>query len=336
MPDVRRPQIGPAELTEELRAAMAAAPRPAAVAAAPDHAELAEVIAALRNARAYAEIGRSDPPLARWHGALRRPARWAAQVVRYCSRFLTEPQAQVNLVALESLRVLAARLDNLERHTAAPAPRLPPPGLDELHGVMIDLFRGSRDDIRDRLRIYLPILRDLPPSLAALPALDLGCGRGEWLELLRAEGRRAQGVDGNAALAARCRALGLAVHEGDALRFLRAVPADSLAIVTAFHLVEHLRFDAIVDLVDQARRGLAPGGVLILETPDPQNSEVSGYTFHFDPTHHHPLPSPLLKFVVEARGLARVEVWPLHPAAAAAVAADGGAAQDYAIVAWKP
>jgi O-antigen chain-terminating methyltransferase len=190
--------------------------------------------------------------------------------------------------------------------------------------------------------VYLPIMRQI--SAGSLRVLDLACGRGEWLELLRGQGWQAEGVDTNRVLVDRCLARGLAVTENDALAHLRTVPAASLAAVTAFHLAEHLGFEDLVEIIDEAARALCPGGVLIVETPDPQNLRVAAYTFYCDPTHRHPLPSPLLKFIVEARGLRDVRVLPLHPSDTAETAGTRAAApvgesfegpQDYAIVGWK-
>jgi O-antigen chain-terminating methyltransferase len=115
--------------------------------------------------------------------------------------------------------------------------------------------------------------------------------------------------------------------------------------VTAFHVVEHWPFAALVAFLDEAYRVLVPGGVLILETPDPSNLLVSGWAFHLDPTHLRPLPRPLLKLVVEARGFADTEVLGLRPIGVPAtmeplelrewLESHFGGAQDYALVARR-
>jgi O-antigen chain-terminating methyltransferase len=113
-------------------------------------------------------------------------------------------------------------------------------------------------------------------------------------------------------------------------------------------MVEHMPFDTILTLVDEALRVLKPGGILILETPNPQNILVGSYTFHFDPTHLKPLPSPMLRFFVEARGFCHVQVRDLHPYPETVRVPDDGKGvaarlndylygpQDYAVIGKKP
>jgi SAM-dependent methyltransferase len=184
---------------------------------------------------------------------------------------------------------------------------------DSLYSAFQDAFRGSRAEIKLRQAEYLPLLREHHIGTGAMPVLDLGCGRGEWLELLCDENLVGRGVDRNEQMVENCRAAGFDVQTADALGYLRSLPADSLGAVTAFHLVEHLPFDIVLGIVDESLRVLRAGGVLILETPNPQNLLVGACNFHFDPTHLRPLPSPMLRFFVEARGFCRVEIRNLHP-----------------------
>jgi len=185
--------------------------------------------------------------------------------------------------------------------------------LEALHVSFAERFRGSADEIRERLRVYLPDVHAVGGASPGL-VLDLGCGRGEWLSLLAEEGIAARGVDANRLLVAQGRAAGLAMIEGDVLQHLAVQPDASTDVVTAFHLIEHLSFPQLVALLDHAVRILRPGGLLILETPNPDNVLVGSGLFYLDSAHRHPLPSPLLRFLAEARGLGDVEVRPLHPA----------------------
>ncbi|MFV8836699.1 glycosyltransferase [Aquisalimonas sp. APHAB1-3] len=159
-----------------------------------------------------------------------------------------------------------------------------------------ETFRGSQDEIRQRLQIYRPAVEVLQTKCAQRGALDLGCGRGEWLWLLRGYGLHARGVDANPAMVDIAREQGLEVDECDALTALAAQPDDSLALVSGFHIAEHLTFGDVQQLIEQAFRALAPGGLLILETPNPENLQVGLCGFHVDPTHHKPLPPGLLEF----------------------------------------
>ena len=95
--------------------------------------------------------------------------------------------------------------------------------------------------------------------------------------------------------------------EGDIFQFLQTLPDESRSIVTAFHILEHIRFSDMVDLIDQAVRILKPGGIVIFETPNPKNLFVSSNNFYLDPTHLNPIPSEFLAFLVEARGPMRSE-----------------------------
>ena len=172
-------------------------------------------------------------------------------------------------------------------------------------------FRGSAEDVRARLVAYRRWIQDLPAG----PVADLGCGRGEWLELLGEWGVTAIGVDLNAPNVQGMRARGLDVHNADALEWLQAQPEGSLSAVTSFHGIEHLPFGVLLRLVQEARRVLMPGGRLIMETPNPENVIVATQTFWLDPTHVRPLPPALLEVVVRDAGLELEALLRLNPPA---------------------
>ena len=169
-------------------------------------------------------------------------------------------------------------------------------------------FRGERSEIKQRLGVYAPFLEALVARFPDATAIDLGCGRGEWLEVLREAGVRARGVDTDPLMLEACQAAGLEATTAEALETLRGLPDESLALVSAFHLVEHIPFEAVYDLARHALRVLRPGGLLLLETPNPENVVVGATTFHMDPTHRKPLPSPLLAFVASHAGFEAVKV----------------------------
>ena len=215
--------------------------------------------------------------------------------------------------------------------------------LDAFYASFEDEFRGPRDEVRQRLQVYIPILKEAQISSGVL---DLGCGRGEWLQLLSSEGIKARGVDRNRVFIEQCCGPGLNVIEEDALVHLRCLPDASLNAVTAFHLVEHLGFEKLIKLIDEIMRTLKPGGMLIFETPNPENFMVGSCNFYADPTHRHPIPSKTLKFLLEARGLQSIEILKLRPWDAAKIDGDSElvkrfneyfySAPDYGIVAKKP
>lgn len=192
---------------------------------------------------------------------------------------------------------------------------------DTLYADFEDRFRGSTDEIRDRLRPYLGSVRTAGAGASTAPVVDLGCGRGEWLRLLGEEGLQGSGVDVNRVLTRRLRAEGLDVEQGDALAFLRSLPERSVGAVTAFHLIEHLQPGYLVDLLDEVVRVLLPGGLLIVETPNPENLYVAALYFYTDPSHVRPVVSDYLEFLVAHRGLCEVEIRRLREHRPALVAA---------------
>lgn len=219
--------------------------------------------------------------------------------------------------------------------------------MDSTHSAFQDQFRSTREDVKERLRIYLPILKSHGIGASGMPLLDVGCGRGEWLEILRQEGVCARGVDANRAMIEECRARKLEAVESDAVTYLRSLDAESLGSVTGFYIIEHLPFPHLMDLLDETVRVLKPGGVAVFETPNPGNVLVSIQKFHYEEAPRQPLPSPLMRSLAEERGLCRVEILELRPwPEAVRVKEHGGAVaerfdqlfygpQDYAIMGWK-
>jgi glycosyltransferase involved in cell wall biosynthesis/SAM-dependent methyltransferase len=210
------------------------------------------------------------------------------------------------------------------------------------YGALEATFRGSRDLIKSRLRVYLPFIEPLLALDTDGVAVDLGCGRGEWLELLQAAGIAAHGVDRDEQSAADCRSRGLQVNTHDALAFLEELPTSSRLVVSGIHVAEHLAFSALMELVRQAHRVLKPGGLLILESPNPENLVVATSSFYLDPTHQKILPPALLQFVLQHQGFERVKVLRLQESPDVSAAAKSrlwsvlvGVSPDYAVVGQK-
>ncbi|KAB8315553.1 methyltransferase domain-containing protein [Tolypothrix campylonemoides VB511288] len=221
------------------------------------------------------------------------------QQKRLITMFLEEAQKRLpEPFTQEQLQTLA----NEEQHS-----------LDALYVAFEDQFRGSREDILNRFRVYLPIIEEAKIGTPNLPILDVGCGRGEWLELLRESGYTARGIDINRVMLEQCRTRELEVMESDVITYLQSLPDGSLGAVTGFHIIEHLPFEVLIKLFDETIRVLSPGGLAIFETPNPENVLVGSHTFYLDPTHRNPLPSAMIKFMAESRGLCRVTTMKFHP-----------------------
>lgn len=182
--------------------------------------------------------------------------------------------------------------------------------LDELYASFQDQFRGTREETSESLKVYLPLLEE---EGIDSEVLDVGCGRGEWLELLRDRGITARGVESNRVLIAEARQRNFDVVEADAVRHLRALPEEILNAVTAFHLVEHISLEQLVDLLSEIRRTLKPGGLVILETPNPKNLVVGACNFYSDPTHRRPLFPESLEFILNHLGFKDTRIQYLHP-----------------------
>ena len=304
--------------------------------------------AATAAAATAAGISRTDV-LARRLEALR------LQSLPRMDREITRLKAQQTVLEEGLARLAQTRSESPELLSAGAAQGACAEGLhndlhkmDALYAALEDEFRGSRLEIKERLRVYVPRLIEAGIGTELMPVLDVGCGRGEWLELLRESQLHASGVDLNRVVLAICRERGLPVVEADAIAHLRSLPEASLGAVTAFHLIEHLALPQLLDLLDAAKRALKPGGVVILETPNPNNMFVSSRYFYLDPTHRHPVPPLLGRFLLEARGFERIEILELHPwpeehhvdtVTGGDVAARFNECfygpQDYAVIGWK-
>lgn len=177
--------------------------------------------------------------------------------------------------------------------------------LDAMYMAFENRFRGARHEIKRRLTVYMPYVNHLRSGRKDLSALDIGCGRGEWLELLQESGYRAKGVDINNVALAECREQGLEVTDSDALEYLKGLKRESLDVITGFHIIEHLPFKTLIALLDEALRVLKPGGMILFETPNPTNLLVSAYDFYRDPDHQKPLHPDTLNFIAESRGFVR-------------------------------
>ena len=213
---------------------------------------------------------------------------------------------------------------------------------DQFYKAFEDRYRGSKKEIEQRLHFYTPFLTLISKEFAGGSCIDLGCGRGEWLGILNQAGFKAQGVDLNSLMVQMCLDQGFEAQEQDLLEALKNLPDQSQVIVSAFHLIEHLPTPLLEQLIEQANRVLMPGGLLILETPNPENFSVGSFKFYMDPTHLRPINPLFLDTLVEFSGfektcIARLQEWPHLHGKTSANLFDvlWGASPDFAVIAVK-
>jgi SAM-dependent methyltransferase len=190
---------------------------------------------------------------------------------------------------------------------AAPRAANPPVLPESVYALFEERFRGPAEQVARKQTFYLPLLRKVPG-----PVFDAGCGRGELLRLLKETGIPARGVEASSLAAEACRAAGLDVETGDAIEALAAAPAGSLGAVVAFQVVEHWPAAATLRFLSEARRALAPGGIVIVETVN-TDSLAAMNAFYLDPTHVRPVPPEALQFLCDAAGFRELEVEYLSP-----------------------
>ena len=182
---------------------------------------------------------------------------------------------------------------------------------DDFYRALEDRFRGSRELIKSRQSVYLPLVEALSNRVHK-KVLDVGCGRAEWLELLGEHGVPAEGLDLNEDFVAAGQQAGLAVFSADAMQYLGEQPDQSYGLISAFHVVEHLGFENLLLFLREAYRVVDDGGAILLETPNPANLVVGACNFYLDPTHERPIPSILLSFAAEFSGFEQVVIVPVN------------------------
>lgn len=177
-----------------------------------------------------------------------------------------------------------------------------------------DEMRGSRDEIKNRLRRYDIVFRKVKEGKDdRINALDLGCGRGEWLELAEKEyGVFAMGVDSDRSMLEACKDNNLNAIEADLVTYVKNAASNSVDIITLFQVAEHLPVSVLNDVLNECFRLLRKGGAIIVETPNPENMIVGTCNFFLDPTHISKIPPSLMRILVEGAGFNTSETVRLH------------------------
>lgn len=169
--------------------------------------------------------------------------------------------------------------------------------------------RGNREEIRRRQQYYMDTYvknwldKDMPGDI-----LDLGCGRGEWLEILRENDYKALGIDLNRESLGECHKKDLKTICADAISYVKSLPDESVRMITSFQLIEHLEMPQLLSLFQELGRVVKKGGIIIMETPNPCNLQVGASSFYLDPTHVRQLHPEFVRFLTEQSGFNRIEV----------------------------
>jgi 2-polyprenyl-3-methyl-5-hydroxy-6-metoxy-1,4-benzoquinol methylase len=208
----------------------------------------------------------------------------------------------------EELRIVRQRVGQLPLAPAAPSPPSPLQAPQFDYGRFTERFRGTEEYVKKNIAFYLARFQDRGP------VLDIGCGRGEFLEMMRDAGIAARGIDLSEESVARCRQKGLAAEQADLVVYLRDQADRSLGGIFCAQVIEHLPPASLPDLIRLASDKLSTGGLLAIETPNPECLAIFASHFYLDPTHSRPVPHPLVAFYMEEFGLGQIEVQRLSPA----------------------
>jgi len=249
-------------------------------------------------------LSRSAEPLARAQRAFNDAM---LRLVDALSERVDQAAAQAGEAERRS-RELEERLLRLERRGPAVGSVASQPRQDALpdYFAFESRLRAPTAEVRERQRHYVDVLA------GSAPVLDLGCGRGELLALLRDAGIEARGVDADADMASYARGEQLEVEQADALDALEAAPDGSLGAVTALQLVEHLPPATLIRFLRLGAEKVRPGGVLLLETINPASPHAL-QNYFADLTHSQPLVPATLELLVREAGFGDVQVQYLNP-----------------------
>jgi len=285
-----------------------------------DTRDRSEHIATLANLTNAGLAGVADEFRRRWESMVAREQRYVAAVDELRTSIASVQQTGL-MLKRELERGLAAGAapaasaggagGKAAAVAAAAPPRPPAPAVDSVNAYKYvafeNRFRGSEADIRARLLPYVELFD------GADNVLDLGCGRGEFLALLRERGIRAHGLDINHEMIEACRAAGLEALEGDALAYLESLPDASLGGLIAVQVVEHFQPAYLTTFLDVAYHKLKPGARIVLETLNPSCWFAFFEAYIRDITHAWPLHPETLRFLVVASGFQRVDLRWLSP-----------------------
>jgi SAM-dependent methyltransferase len=255
----------------------------------------------------------ADDWLKRWESLSAREARITAHVTSAMSALddLRATAALAQQTSLSLKREVERALGALAQSGPHVAPIMPGAAAPVTVGSDLNsfkylgfenAFRGPQDEIRRRLEAYVPLFA------GARDVLDMGCGRGEFLDLLRAAGISGRGLDINAAMVEETRARGLLAEEADALGYLRSLQPEALGGLFAAQVIEHLPPDYLAAVLEEAARVIRPGGLIVLETINPTSWVAFFESYIRDLTHVRPLHPETMQYLLRVSGFSDVRI----------------------------
>jgi O-antigen chain-terminating methyltransferase len=210
------------------------------------------------------------------------------------------------------LRLIRQRAVMPAQPGIAPSQPVPPPAAEDAlpfdYSRFAERFRGSEDYVKRGQKFYVPYFA------GCKNVLDVGCGRGEFLDLMREAGVPARGIDLSVESVNLCQQRGFEAEVADLFSYLEGLHDASLDGIFSAQVVEHLPPNRLPEMIRLAAQKLARGGVLAIETPNPQCLAIFATHFYLDPTHVRPIPHALLSFYMEENGIGHIEVHPRSPA----------------------
>lgn len=252
---------------------------------------------------AVEELSGQDKRLAQDTGDLRERLENTNETITAFQRAVSDASDSMNL-RLECLDEASTSIKEKLRKIA----NLPTDD-DEFYHCFEERFRGAREDIRDRLRVYVPVLCRHLPDWSGATFVDVGSGRGEWLDILKENGATDYvGVDLNQRQNEICEGFGHKTICGDCIEYLSALPEGSVDLISGFQIIEHLCMSDLMELLKQSYRALKTGGMILFETPNPHNLTVAANTFFTDPSHKRVIDPILMKFLTEWCGYRQVQI----------------------------
>jgi 2-polyprenyl-3-methyl-5-hydroxy-6-metoxy-1,4-benzoquinol methylase len=226
---------------------------------------------------------------------------------------LAKVRAEYDALIHTELRLIRQRVGSFGQTVApaAPVPQAPlladaPAAFD--YSRFAERFRGPEESVKSGQQFYVPYFA------GCKEVLDIGCGRGEFLDLMREAGVSARGIDLSRESVDLCRGKGLQADIADLYVYLDGLPDASLDGIFSAQVVEHLAPARLPEMIRLAARKLWRGGVLAIETPNPECLAIFATYFYLDPTHMRPVPHPLLAFYMEEYGIGNIEVHQRSPA----------------------